>query len=269
MKLLESIIRGVVTCRNMSQPPLVESDRLLLGSLTPDGHEPDWLLIADETQEAPEDAMSPVPVLLGRRGWWMGCEEGKCKDNTLDLADTWGRASNFACKLPNAAFTAQKSCRDQWIEEILAKFMPKCEAAAARGECACVIEVDPPALARDVAMEHLRFKLTNLGFETSSVEWGVTWRSATASTTAGSEMIDIIHISVEWELSGSSDAEKENSTLQSMEGNCPICHEKRCIVVLVPCGHTVCKQCHGSCQLRQCPMCRETLTGATRALFMG
>ena len=49
---------------------------------------------------------------------------------------------------------------------------------------------------------------------------------------------------------------------------CPICHEHRPAVALVPCGHVVCRDCHRSKQLRQCPMCRKVITSATQGLFM-
>jgi hypothetical protein len=49
---------------------------------------------------------------------------------------------------------------------------------------------------------------------------------------------------------------------------CPICHEHRPAVVLVPCGHVVCRECHGCQKLRQCPMCREVIASTSRGLFM-
>eukprot|EP00438_Fugacium_kawagutii_P032394 Skav234897 [mRNA] locus=scaffold840:680410:680646:+ [translate_table: standard] len=67
---------------------------------------------------------------------------------------------------------------------------------------------------------------------------------------------------------GSASPPKKKKVPKGIKGNCPICHEKRHLVALMPCGHTVCQKCHGSHQLRQCPMCRKTLTGATEALFM-
>eukprot|EP00438_Fugacium_kawagutii_P032382 Skav234885 [mRNA] locus=scaffold840:462015:481830:- [translate_table: standard] len=69
------------------------------------------------------------------------------------------RAMSFAKKLGQAAFTAQKSCRDQWVEETLGKFMAECEAAAARGKCEHEMEADPPSLARDEAVKHLKSRL--------------------------------------------------------------------------------------------------------------
>ncbi len=49
---------------------------------------------------------------------------------------------------------------------------------------------------------------------------------------------------------------------------CPICQEHRPAVVLIPCGHVICRDCHRSQQLRQCPMCRGPITSATNGLFM-
>ena len=47
---------------------------------------------------------------------------------------------------------------------------------------------------------------------------------------------------------------------------CPICHEHRPAVALVPCGHVVCRECRQ--KLHQCPMCRKVVTSATQGLFM-
>ena len=50
--------------------------------------------------------------------------------------------------------------------------------------------------------------------------------------------------------------------------SCPICYQHRPAVAVVPCGHVVCRDCHRSQQLRQCPMCREVTTTDTRGLFI-
>ncbi|CAK8999440.1 unnamed protein product [Durusdinium trenchii] len=49
---------------------------------------------------------------------------------------------------------------------------------------------------------------------------------------------------------------------------CPICHEHRPAVALIPCGHVICRDCQRCQQIRQCPMCREATSSATRGLFM-
>eukprot|EP00928_Gymnodinium_smaydae_P017600 TRINITY_DN16729_c0_g2_i1.p1 TRINITY_DN16729_c0_g2~~TRINITY_DN16729_c0_g2_i1.p1 ORF type:complete len:197 (+),score=25.29 TRINITY_DN16729_c0_g2_i1:37-627(+) len=49
---------------------------------------------------------------------------------------------------------------------------------------------------------------------------------------------------------------------------CPVCWETAPVVVLVPCGHTVCRQCGPRFSLAQCPMCRQQVMGATQGLFL-
>ncbi|CAK8995409.1 unnamed protein product [Durusdinium trenchii] len=49
---------------------------------------------------------------------------------------------------------------------------------------------------------------------------------------------------------------------------CPICHEHRPGVALVPCGHVICRDCPSGQRMRRCPMCRESISAATRGLFL-
>ena len=49
---------------------------------------------------------------------------------------------------------------------------------------------------------------------------------------------------------------------------CPICHEQRPAVVLMPCGHVVCRNCRRCRKFRQCPMCRGPVSSASNGLFM-
>ena len=77
-------------------------------------------------------------------------------------------------------------------------------------------------------------------------------------------------ISATWtaDAEASCNGEHINPSSGGTRMTCPICHEHRPAVALVPCGHVVCRDCHRCQQLRQCPMCRKGITSATQGLFM-
>eukprot|EP00438_Fugacium_kawagutii_P032396 Skav234899 [mRNA] locus=scaffold840:689777:690286:+ [translate_table: standard] len=168
---------------------------------------------------------------------------------------------SFAEQLGQTSFAATKACHDQWVEETLQTLRTRCQNAAERGGCASETRVYRPRLGEDVALVTLRQKVADLGFHKVVVD-------IVGNRGHKSEML--VRIRVEWHMGSASGVPDDaNIAPQGIKGTCPICQENRHMVALTPCGHTVCKQCYGSCQLRECPMCRQTLTGATRALFMG
>eukprot|EP00438_Fugacium_kawagutii_P032395 Skav234898 [mRNA] locus=scaffold840:682917:683453:+ [translate_table: standard] len=177
---------------------------------------------------------------------------------------------SFAEKLGQKTFAARTAGHDQWAESILQKFLPACEAAAEQGACQYRMQADPPAGWEDMACQHLRERLFELGFQRMNVDKTRVAKPdrnprATRAPSYLHDFDTLIDISVQWEIRSTPATPAPNG----IKGNCPICHENQNLVALIPCGHTVCKQCYGSHQLCDCPMCRQTLTGATKALFMG
>lgn len=172
-------------------------------------------------------------------------------------------AMSFAQQLGQTSFAATKACHGEWLAQTLQFFRSRCEEAAAGGECASETRVQRPRIWEDMALATLRQTVADLGFHNTVVD-------LVPGPTHYYDREMQVRISVTWIMgSASCGPDTANSAPQGIKGNCPICHENRHMVALTPCGHTVCQQCYGSCQLRDCPMCRQTLTGATRALFMG
>eukprot|EP00438_Fugacium_kawagutii_P032370 Skav234873 [mRNA] locus=scaffold840:355266:355748:- [translate_table: standard] len=159
---------------------------------------------------------------------------------------------SFGQKLGQKTRAAHVDSRDRWVEETMQQFMARCEQAAGQGQCSTQIQVKSPQLANDEALEHLKNKLAELGLKSYEAN---DYKTA-------------VLIKAWWNM-GPDVPEKTGIAPKGTKGNCPICHENRHMVALMPCGHTVCQQCQRSQQLRQCPMCRKNLTGATEALFMG
>ena len=164
----------------------------------------------------------------------------------------------FAQQLGQKTLAANVTCRDRWVNEVKQRCMSECQAQATEGKCEASLIVELPNLMWDSALKLLKEWLGTLGFTSYSAEpWDyygpckVTIRASWSMAKEGKDL------------------PKEPATLaQGLKGHCPICHENRHLVALVPCGHSVCKKCHQGGQLRQCPMCRTNLTGATRALFV-
>mmetsp|Transcript_57012 Transcript_57012/g.90392 ORF Transcript_57012/g.90392 Transcript_57012/m.90392 type:complete len:161 (+) Transcript_57012:48-530(+) len=159
---------------------------------------------------------------------------------------------SFGQKLANKAQAARTRVCEQWVEQTLKEFMKKCEEAAEDGDYDHKMPALLPCRAQDEAEAQLGKKLGELGF------------THVFADRVGPRVV----ITAEWNMPAKA-AGKSKATPQGIKGKCPICQETRHLVALMPCGHTLCTQCHASSQLRRCHMCREWLSGATRALFMG
>ena len=154
---------------------------------------------------------------------------------------------NVLCTAPRPESSLCSSHLPWWVGEK----HPGSLQAAEWGKCCVEMTVQPSVYMDDEAVEQLEKRLGEFGFSSY----------ATRHSKAGN-----VVISAAWML-GTETIQKADDGPQGIKANCPVCHENGYVVALMPCGHTVCKQCHpGLCQ---CPMCRKSLTGATQALFMG
>ena len=139
------------------------------------------------------------------------------------------------------------------------EFMEKCEEAAKKGRNDCWIHVHPSDEvktrigAKDVMEPKLRAMLVELGFHDGTVQ----------------DFGSCFQLTATWPVADAT-SPKEPSPQQAggTSITCPICHEHRPAVVLMPCGHVVCRDCQRCQQLRQCPMCRGPVSSASNALFM-
>ena len=162
------------------------------------------------------------------------------------------------------AFEAEtQQMLQSWRAEANQQFIQACEAAADGGRCYCSMNITYPqnllkrGIQRDVVKQLMQELLVELGFPEGQVE----------ESAAGW----FFRIAVGWspEDATGSIPEPHPQTSRGTCITCPICQEHRPAVVLIPCGHVVCRDCHRSQQLRQCPMCRGPITSATNGLFMG
>ena len=163
---------------------------------------------------------------------------------------------------------------DQFVATEKEKFTKECWNAARDGENECCInvhlsdQVKTRNGAKDVTEQKLRAMLLELGFNDGTVE-RVEWRAATARSWG------FFLVSATWpeaDAAGQASKKRRRRTSPEPAGGtsitCPICHEHRPAVVLIPCGHVVCRDCQRCQKFRRCPMCRGAVSSASNGLFM-
>ena len=144
-----------------------------------------------------------------------------------------------------------------WLADIKNQFVQECEKASRSGRCFCDADYGWPAHSKnerekEFTRKQLQELLMELGFPEGKVKL----------STSGT----LFRIEVQW---SPEDADCKVSPPQTSRGTCttcPICQEHRPVVVLVPCGHVICQDCHDCKQLCECPMCRAAITSAMKCL---
>ena len=144
------------------------------------------------------------------------------------------------------------------------KFMEACQEEAGKRKNKCFIkvflsdEVERRG-AKDATEQKLRAMLVELGFHDGTVQW---FRNSAYSGPH-------FQLTATWPVAdATSPKEPSPKPAGGTSITCPICHEHRPAVVLMPCGHVVCRNCQRHQQFRQCPMCRGPVSSASNGLFM-
>ena len=150
------------------------------------------------------------------------------------------------------------------VDEFKPKFLQRCEAAAAGRQLSCSMHVELPQFLEGdregMFKQPLLEFLLELGFPEGKVKM-----SPSPGRCYGRWCFDI---EVKWSPEDATCTVSPPQTTRGTCTTCPICHEHRPAVALIPCGHVICRDCHRGRQLRQCPMCRAAVTSATNGLFM-
>ena len=150
----------------------------------------------------------------------------------------------------------------QWVAETREKFIQECQTASQQRQFSSRTWVTSPGhliqrgVPPDLLRQQLQGVLVDLGFQDGSVSAFLHSRGT--------------YMTAKWAAEDATSTSPERSP-KAASGTCvtcPICHEHGPAVALVPCGHVLCRDCHRSKQLRQCPMCRKVITSATQGLFM-
>ena len=185
------------------------------------------------------------------------------------------KAMSFVHQLSRATAHAQRAYdveTERLVQPLVAthkeKFMEACQKAAGKRQNKCCIDVELSDEVqnrdggRDVMEQKLRDMLVELGFHDGRVKW-----KGTRMHRGG--FVEHGVVSATWPVADAASS-KERSAERAGGTciTCPICHEHRPAVVLMPCGHVVCRDCQRCQQFHQCPMCRGPVSSASNGLFM-
>ena len=157
-----------------------------------------------------------------------------------------------------------------WVAEIKERFMAECIEASHKRHLSCTMVVGHPdrlaarGASGDLLLNQLWGILVELGFQDGSVA------PFAERLVLRPDSSYCALLTGKWTSKDTTSTSPQQSPTHrgGTCATCPICHEHRPAVVLVPCGHVVCRECHGCQKLRQCPMCREVIASASRGLFM-
>ena len=175
------------------------------------------------------------------------------------------KAMSFLQELSQA--TAQARCEtEHLVDPLVAKakerFKEACRKAAQNEKNECQIfvgmseEVKKRAGGMNVTERKLWAMLVELGLNGISVE-----RMHALQV--------YFKVSAKWPVADAASSKEPSPERASGTCiTCPICQEHRPAVVLMPCGHVVCRNCQRCQQLHQCPMCRGPISSASDGLFM-
>mmetsp|Transcript_43245 Transcript_43245/g.122271 ORF Transcript_43245/g.122271 Transcript_43245/m.122271 type:complete len:136 (+) Transcript_43245:89-496(+) len=73
---------------------------------------------------------------------------------------------------------------------------------------------------------------------------------------------------VKWHYENQEAQSRLASPPSGTNATCPVCLEVGPMVALVPCGHTLCRNCAQQIIGRPCPSCRRQTRGSTEGLFV-
>ena len=149
-----------------------------------------------------------------------------------------------------------------WLEDTKKGFMQVCEKVSKSGRFELSKYFNVPKDCRDEReREFIRQQLQTFLVELGFPEGNVKLRHYQDDN-------DDFFMTVQWNPEDATCSVSPSQTSGGTSIPCPICHEHRPAVALIPCGHVFCRDCHSSGQLRECPMCRGPITSATNGLFM-
>ena len=169
--------------------------------------------------------------------------------SSLQRSPFSGASVLLAMSFAKGLLTRAGAANRNYAEYVVQKFQAQCVVAADEGKTSFTLKENCSGRNVDMVMDLVEAQLDQMGFDSCNVDY---------------DAYSNLFITASWQRAA---PEKEPAADRAgSTGTCPVCHEDRPVVALMPCGHVVCKQCQG--QLRQCPMCRIQLTGATRALFL-
>ena len=193
-----------------------------------------------------------------------------------ELSQTTAQAQLETERLVDSLVAKEKDLLfgNQRINQALqVRFTQQCRMAAQNERNSCSMEVrlsdevKKRVRGKDVTQQKLRAMLVELGFHDGTVERK---GPVPVPVLGGYSVIpEHFQLTATWPVAdAASPKEPPQKRARGTSITCPICHEQRPAVVLMPCGHVVCRDCQRHQQFRQCPMCRGPVSSASNGLFM-
>mmetsp|Transcript_68211 Transcript_68211/g.121617 ORF Transcript_68211/g.121617 Transcript_68211/m.121617 type:complete len:186 (-) Transcript_68211:119-676(-) len=182
----------------------------------------------------------------------------------------------FAASLARRADSAQSSFAEEvnakihaYVQATMQQFESECAARADAGYFSCHFKSQPRIIndlwkaevhgsansALQALQSSIEQKMAGLGFSSMQV-YSMDYGTGYAFV-----------LSASWD--GIAHHQAPPAALpQGKMSQCPICFEVKASVALMPCGHTLCRDCAANVTGGPCPSCRQQVTGFTRGLFM-
>eukprot|EP00931_Biecheleriopsis_adriatica_P004202 TRINITY_DN105906_c0_g1_i1.p1 TRINITY_DN105906_c0_g1~~TRINITY_DN105906_c0_g1_i1.p1 ORF type:complete len:193 (+),score=38.51 TRINITY_DN105906_c0_g1_i1:61-579(+) len=170
---------------------------------------------------------------------------------------------SFAASLAQASSHARAGGMHNYVNAEVEKFKETCTKQAAAGFRSASQTTSAIPCVGDATIEEFigafRRHLDAMGFDTFSVN----------------HLFKVLQLKASWgsleppQTQGGYQQQAQAQTRPTGTAlDCPVCHESRPGAVLVPCGHTLCRQCIEQFRGRQCPCCRSHVQTVSDGLFI-
>mmetsp|Transcript_104529 Transcript_104529/g.181517 ORF Transcript_104529/g.181517 Transcript_104529/m.181517 type:complete len:213 (-) Transcript_104529:73-711(-) len=195
----------------------------------------------------------------------------------------------FARKLKNLQISAQSAFIEEVVNDVIRQFETACNQEAGKGleHVSCTTksrEHDELSLYDGKAIllratEQVRSRVASLGVSSIRVQL-LTLCCSQCAKMASQEIYCCPrsyfkqNVQYAWNIQASwhdVEAQAESQGGEAAGGpslQCPICFETSAAVALVPCGHTMCRNCATRVLNAPCPSCRRHVTRMTMGLYI-
>ncbi|CAE7445894.1 SSM4 [Symbiodinium natans] len=148
-----------------------------------------------------------------------------------------------------------KEVESKWLQAERTQFEAECKKVSKEGGMSILHTATPPGkFSRDRVMAALRKELDALGFSFLDI----TAYESCMQIAASWEGVD----------AAAEPSQKKRRTGIPHSHKCTICQETRSMVVLAPCGHTLCQACQDKRNGKKCPFCRQPVQIVTKGLLL-
>jgi len=165
-----------------------------------------------------------------------------------------GGTANYAQSLKEKAALGRRPD----VQTVLAEINQKVEKAASNGENRTNVQVDLGFDMADVCQQNKMSGVENDVHRALASAGFIDFEIHIAPVNHGECWFLIKNL--QWDSVGTGGSIDANAT--GLEGKCPICYDENVsMMALTPCGHTICTGCIGNFVGKECPTCRQNVSG--------